>query len=150
VWTVASKLAAGRSHCPPHPPSSPPSAMHTHPPTCSHTTLWYTSCLMLISTSNSESFLSASVLAARMSLHGDTCWGKSRMFLCTEVRHGDKVRGAHPLADAKTPLRTASFQPREEHLVTTQWRLSTAKHTLGQRLTRHTWAGREAEAGGVC
>lgn len=48
--------------------------------TWSQTILWYTSCLMLISTSNSESFLSASVLAARMSLHGETCWGKSSMF----------------------------------------------------------------------
>ena len=49
--------------------------------TCSQTILWYTSCLMLISTSNSDSFLSASVLAVRMSLEGETCWGKSRMFL---------------------------------------------------------------------
>ena len=48
--------------------------------TWSQTILWYTSCLMLISTSNSESFLSASVLAARMSLQGETCWGKSSMF----------------------------------------------------------------------
>lgn len=66
------------------------------------------------------------------------------------VRHGDKVRGADSLADAKTPLRTASFQPRGEHLATTLWRLRTAKQTLGQRLTCHAWASREAEAGGVC
>lgn len=51
--------------------------------TWSQTILWYTSCLMLISTSNSESFLSASVLAARMSLQGETCWGKSSMFRWT-------------------------------------------------------------------
>lgn len=49
--------------------------------TCSQTILWYTSCLMLISTSNSDSLLSASVLAVRMSLDGETCWGKSRIFL---------------------------------------------------------------------
>lgn len=41
---------------------------------------------MLISTSNSERRLSASVLAARTSLQGDTCCGKSNVFLWTGVQ----------------------------------------------------------------
>lgn len=67
--------------------------------TCSHTILWYTSCLMLISTSNSESFLSASVLAARVALQGDTCWGKSSMFLRTGTgKKGTGMRDPQPPA----------------------------------------------------
>lgn len=61
-------------------------ASYSRAHTWSQTILWYTSCLMLISTSNSESFLSASVLAARMSLQGETCWGKSSMFRRTGKR----------------------------------------------------------------
>lgn len=52
------------------------------------TILWQTSSLMLISTSNSDRRLSASVLAARTSLQGDTCCGKSNMFLWTEAQEG--------------------------------------------------------------
>ena len=36
--------------------------------------------IYLISTSKSDSFLSASVLASLSSLLGETCWGKSSMF----------------------------------------------------------------------
>ena len=46
--------------------------------TCRAITLWNTSSLMLISTSNLANFFSASVLADRRSLQGDTNWGKSR------------------------------------------------------------------------
>lgn len=46
--------------------------------TCRATILLNTSSLILSSTSNSDSCLSASVLAARTSLDGETYWGKSR------------------------------------------------------------------------
>lgn len=46
--------------------------------TCKAVIRLKTSPLMLISTSKSDSFLSASVLAERTSLRGQTYWGKSR------------------------------------------------------------------------
>lgn len=48
---------------------------------------------MLISTSNSDRRLSASVLAARTSLLGDTCCGKSSMFLWTEAQEAGTTTG---------------------------------------------------------
>lgn len=57
------------------------------------TILRYTPSLMLISTSNSDRRLSASVLAVRTSLQEETCCGKSNMFLWTEA--GERKQQRH-------------------------------------------------------
>ncbi|KAF3835771.1 hypothetical protein F7725_028329 [Dissostichus mawsoni] len=59
------------------------------------TILRYTPSLMLISTSNSDRRLSASVLAVRTSLQEETCCGKSNMFLWTETGETKQQQGYH-------------------------------------------------------
>lgn len=62
-------------------------------PTCKAVIRLNTSSLILISTSNSDSFLSASVLAVRTSLEGQTYWGKSRAW--SDATGQDKHKRHH-------------------------------------------------------
>lgn len=151
--TVASRPpglrpAAGRPHWPPHIPHRPTDLQPHDPLPCTHA--------RLPAATRPSGTRPASCSSPHQTPRASCqplCWlcgcpytgthagGSRECSSALRVRHRDKVRGADSLADAKAPLCTASFQPRGEHLVTTQRRLRIAKQMLGQRLTCHVTLG---------